>query len=335
MEESEGPNAPSCPPSLPPSSTQASARNALAQLHGLRFLRLIGKGRTARVFLAEVVPEDVQGNDTESTATPTPTKAECVPSAIAPLVVPALHGTPTEEKSGHVVGVDAAVVPCVRSTAVSRMVPDPVPAYDDATMLPERVDLGSTLRAVKIIRKARILQEGLHSTIAAERAVLQLARSSPFVARLLECFQTEAAIFFVLPFAAHGDLMTQLQRHKTLPLPDVIVYSAELTSALHFLHDAGFVYRDLSLSNTMLTARGHVLLVDFGTAKFLEFGQFQRTICGAPGETRAGTMQREGGGGGGRRAYLSVSDNQARTLGFVVGMAEASYSTSLAAADQT
>lgn len=47
-----------------------------------------------------------------------------------------------------------------------------------------------------------------------------------------------------------------------------------------FLHNAGIIYRDLKLENILLTANGHVQIIDFGLSKWLKYGSRTNTICG-------------------------------------------------------
>ena len=43
-------------------------------------------------------------------------------------------------------------------------------------------------------------------------------------------------------------------------------YAAEVCLALKFLHENGIVYRGVQLDNVLLTAEGHVRLIDFITS---------------------------------------------------------------------
>jgi serine/threonine protein kinase len=85
-----------------------------------------------------------------------------------------------------------------------------------------------------------------------------------------------------LEYAAGGDLMGVLQRRRGVPLPvsHTRVYLAEMSLALQHLHTVcGVWVRDVSLTNTMLDARGHVLIGDFGSACRAASGRVTGVAC--------------------------------------------------------
>ena len=43
----------------------------------------------------------------------------------------------------------------------------------------------------------------------------------------------------------------------------------ELINALEYIHKRGIVHRDIKPENILLTAEGHLKIIDFGTAKDL------------------------------------------------------------------
>ncbi|KEG14591.1 putative serine/threonine protein kinase, putative,protein kinase [Trypanosoma grayi] len=52
------------------------------------------------------------------------------------------------------------------------------------------------------------------------------------------------------------------------PIRLVAFYAIELALVLQYLHENGFVYRDLKPENVLMTRDGHVMLTDFGVAKY-------------------------------------------------------------------
>jgi len=86
----------------------------------------------------------------------------------------------------------------------------------------------------------------------------------PFIVELLYAFQTESLVLMVITLGTGRDLSNILRSGGPLSANQVTFYAAEITSALSYLHDKGFVYRDLKPANVLLCMDGHIKLVDFG-----------------------------------------------------------------------
>lgn len=75
-----------------------------------------------------------------------------------------------------------------------------------------------------------------------------------------------------------------MQRERHFSEARARFYSAEMASALGYLHSAGVVYRDLKPENILLDSEGHLVLTDFGLCKegLVDSDQTTATFCGTP-----------------------------------------------------
>jgi atypical protein kinase C iota type len=87
----------------------------------------------------------------------------------------------------------------------------------------------------------------------------------PFIVELSYAFQTKALVVLVMSSNNGRDLELLLQYGGCFSHEQVRFYSAQISSALNYLHDKCFVYRDLKASNVVLNADGHIQLIDFGS----------------------------------------------------------------------
>ncbi|KAJ8289289.1 hypothetical protein COCON_G00019480 [Conger conger] len=137
--------------------------------------------------------------------------------------------------------------------------------------------------AVKVLQKKIILKKKEQKHIMSERSVLLQTLHHPFLVRLHYSFQTPDKLYFVLDYVNGGELFYHLQRERVFLEPRARFYTAEIASALGYLHSLHIIYRDLKPENVLLDSQGHIVLTDFGLCKEgVAPSATTSTFCGTP-----------------------------------------------------
>ncbi|GCE14436.1 serine/threonine protein kinase [Tengunoibacter tsumagoiensis] len=131
-----------------------------------------------------------------------------------------------------------------------------------AVYLGEQID-DQTQVAIKIVPGATDEQE-VEKFLAQVSTFMQLQH--PYIMPIRECGLDEQGAFLVMDYAAGGNLRQRHPRGDRVQLEIILSYVKQLTAALQFIHDEGFVHRDIKPHNMLLSANGTVLLSDFGAA---------------------------------------------------------------------
>jgi len=106
----------------------------------------------------------------------------------------------------------------------------------------------------------------------------------PFIVHLYKTFRNETELFIVMECLSGGEMYKHLKKYGRFTLPMVKFYSAEIITAMDYLHKKNIVYRDLKPENVVIGDGGHAIMTDFGLAKHVEFGSGNKTysFCGTP-----------------------------------------------------
>jgi serine/threonine protein kinase len=104
-----------------------------------------------------------------------------------------------------------------------------------------------------------------------EREARLLARMHhPALPRVSDHFNEDNGQFLVMQYIAGEDLSVMLaQRNGPFPQAEVLLWANQLCDALDYLHtqEPQIIHRDIKPQNLKLTARGQIVLLDFGLAK--------------------------------------------------------------------
>lgn len=136
--------------------------------------------------------------------------------------------------------------------------------------------------AIKIMNKHLIMRNKMVEYIKNERNILDKL-DDPGIARLHFTFQDPDNLYMGMEYCAGGELYDQVRKRGKLPLETVRIYAAELVLILEYLRASEVVHRDLKPENLLLSADGHLKLIDFGSAKAFFLAQAQKP----PGKARA------------------------------------------------
>lgn len=127
-----------------------------------------------------------------------------------------------------------------------------------------RTDAGA-LAAVKVIRAEGAGEEDFRARFARE---VELARrvDSPWVVSVLDADAGAGEPWLATTFVPGPSLAEAVATHGPLPSAAVRVLGAALAEALHAVHTAGLVHRDVKPGNVLLALDGP-RLIDFGIAR--------------------------------------------------------------------
>src|SRR5918999_6393745 len=131
----------------------------------------------------------------------------------------------------------------------------------------EAVDL--RLDTVVALKETLFTEERLRKQF--EREARLLARlHHQALPRVSDHFTENDGAFLVMQFIPGEDLFEkQTRRGSAFPQADVLQWADQLCDALDYLHtqDPQIIHRDIKPQNLKLTARGQIVLLDFGLAK--------------------------------------------------------------------
>jgi hypothetical protein len=144
--------------------------------------------------------------------------------------------------------------------------------------------------AVKLVQLANIDdQMRVGETIARfRREAGTLARlRHPNIISALEAGRVGSELFMVMELAEGMSMAAMLRQRQAnglgmFPVESVLRIAKQACSGLAAAHAIGVVHRDIKPSNLMVSARGHLTIVDFGIARLLEDNSPRLT---APSET--------------------------------------------------
>ncbi|XP_013789256.1 serine/threonine-protein kinase greatwall-like [Limulus polyphemus] len=122
------------------------------------------------------------------------------------------------------------------------------------------------LFAIKVMKKAEMVNKNMVHQVLAERDALALSHS-PFVVQIFYSLQSRQNIYLIMEYMIGGDVKSLLHMYGYFDEDMAVLYIAEVSMALEYLHRHNIVHRDLKPDNMLISSKGHIKLTDFGLSK--------------------------------------------------------------------
>jgi len=137
----------------------------------------------------------------------------------------------------------------------------------------------SQFLALKIISLQDIIRLKQVEHVKNEKNILKEIQH-PFLISLTDSWKDSSFLYLLFPYICGGELFSYLRNAGRFSPSTSLFYSAEIVSALEYLHSLSIAYRDLKPENLLLDRQGHVVITDFGFAKVISDRTW--TLCGTP-----------------------------------------------------
>ncbi|KAJ3270096.1 hypothetical protein HDV01_000537 [Terramyces sp. JEL0728] len=123
--------------------------------------------------------------------------------------------------------------------------------------------------ALKYINKEECIEGRSTINIFRERLMLQTL-CHPYIIGLRFAFQDDIHLFMILEYAKGGDLRFNMGKQATFDSHTIMVWAAQLSYAIDYMHEQKIIHRDLKPENLLLDDLGNLYITDLNIAVSVE-----------------------------------------------------------------
>jgi serine/threonine protein kinase len=121
-----------------------------------------------------------------------------------------------------------------------------------------------------------------------------MASNTNKVVRLLEVFENENYVFFVMEYAQRGDLLNYMKKFGVMPEFKAKNVFFDIILGLEYLHSRNIIHRDIKLDNILLSDKFRAKIADFGISRINPEGNVLFEQCGTPAYLAPEIIKNEG-----------------------------------------
>ena len=125
------------------------------------------------------------------------------------------------------------------------------------------------LYAIKALNLEQIKLENLEECVEVERDVL-LKIDHPFIMKMVKYLKNDTYIFFINEYIKGKELWEVIRDIGLLNKEQTQYYGGSILLAIDYLHKQKIIYRDIKPENVMVSIKGYIKIIDFGTVKEIQ-----------------------------------------------------------------
>lgn len=140
------------------------------------------------------------------------------------------------------------------------------------------------LLAVKdVARAGRSENQEMEQKLAVSEGRMLKQLSNPHLPKIYDIIENQDSFLLVMDFIQGVSLDKLIAKTGAQPMEQVLNWGMQICEVFHYLHSqpTPIIYRDMKPANVILQPDGHLMMIDFGTARTLkqDVAMQEDTIC--------------------------------------------------------